>query len=271
VGESSSVLVDDAGQPVRLARPATRIVSLSPAFTELLFALGVGDRVVGRTRWGQDPPAAVSVPSVGDGLDPNVEAIVAQRPDLVIFYRSATNAESIAQLDRLNIATASLAVDGLDDLRRAARFLGRLLDSRAAADSLIHKFDTSLREVSVSEGGPSVRVLLLAWDEPAIVIGGSSFQSEIVRLAGGVNVFDDLEQPSATVGIEMIAARDPDVVLLTAGKSDPAFTKRPEWQVVRAVREGHFAVVDGTEFSHPSFRAAEAVRAMRRALEPFVP
>ena len=114
-----------------------------------------------------------------------------------------------------------------------------------------------------------MRVLLLAWDEPAIVVGGGSFQSEIVRLAGGTNVFDDLEQPSATVGIETIAARDPDVVLITAGNSDAAFTKRPEWQVVRAVRDGRFAVVDGTEFSHPSFRAAQAVRAMRLALQPF--
>jgi len=262
--------VDDAGHAVRLDQPAKRIVSLSPAFTELLFAIGAGRRVVGRTRWGQDPPAALAVPSVGDGLNPNVETIVAQRPDLVVFYRSAANAEAIAQLDRFHIATASLAMDGLDDLRRAARFLGRLTDTEAAADSVVRTFDDELRRATAPEPDRPVRVLLLAWDEPAIVIGGGSFQSEIVRLAGGTNVFGDLDQPSATVGIETIAARNPDVVLLTAGNSDAAFTKRPEWQVVRAVRNGRFAVVDGTEFAHPSFRAAEAVRAMRLALESFV-
>lgn len=267
--EASSAPVDDAGHPVRLTGPASRIVSLSPAFTELLFAIGAGDRVVGRTRWGQDPPAALAIPSVGEGLAPNVETIVARRPDLVVFYRSAANADAIAQLDRLGIATASLAMDGLDDLRRAARFLGRLTNAETAADSAIRAFDAELRAESAPrlDGRPSV--LLLAWDEPPIVIGGGSFQSEIVRLAGGRNVFADMAQPSAPVGIETIAARDPDVVLLTGGRTDSAFAERPEWQAVRAVRDEHFAVMGGTAFSHPSLRAADAVRSLRHILEPF--
>jgi iron complex transport system substrate-binding protein len=264
-------LVDDAGRAVRLDGPARRIVSLSPATTELLFALGVGDRVVGRTRYGQDPPAARAVPSVGEGLEPNVEVIVARRPDLVVFYHSPANARARTQLDRLGIATASVALDGLDDLRRAARFLGRLTGSLDAADSAVRAFDRALREAAVPPGDSAPSVLLLAWHEPPIVIGGASFQSEIVRLAGGRNVFEHLAQPSATVGIETIAARDPDVVLLTGGETDPGFARRPEWRVVPAVAEARFVAVEGTAFAHPSFRAADAVRALRRALEPYAP
>ncbi len=251
--------------------PAQRIVSLSPATTELLFALGAGDRVVGRTRWCQDPPEATRVPSVGDGLDPNVELILARRPDLVVFYHSPTNASAIERLDGLGIASVSLSLDGLADLRRAAGVLAQLTGDSARAHSLVDRFDRDLAEVVQPTRDARPSVLILTWDNPPIVIGGTSFLSEIVGLAGGRNVFDDLERPSATVSIETIAARDPDLVLITGGSSDAAFMKRPEWQTSAAVRHERFAVVAGTEFSHPSFRAARAVAALRAVLSEWTP
>src|SRR4029077_10476589 len=104
-------LPDDAGRAVTLAAPPRRVVSLSPSFTEILFALGAGDRVVGRTTWCDYPAAALSVPSVGDGLNPNVEAVAAQHPDLVVLYRSALDATAAAQLTRLGIPAALLRQD----------------------------------------------------------------------------------------------------------------------------------------------------------------
>src|SRR5881392_4502146 len=81
-------VTDDAGRRVTLAAPAQRIVSLLPSFTEILFAIGAGDRVVGRTQWCDYPPAALSIPSVGDGLPPNIEAVMARQPDLVVLYNA---------------------------------------------------------------------------------------------------------------------------------------------------------------------------------------
>jgi ABC-type hemin transport system substrate-binding protein len=101
--------------------PARRIVSLSPASTELLFALGAGDRVVGRTTWCDYPPEARRVPSVGDGLNPNLEAILALRPDLVVLYRSPLNQTAARRLGALGIAAPVLAQDRLEDLAQAAR------------------------------------------------------------------------------------------------------------------------------------------------------
>ncbi len=260
-------VIDDAGRAVRLERTARRIVSLSPSTTELLFAIGAGDRVVGRTRWCVDPPEARDVPSVGDGLDPNVEMIVARRPDLVVFYRSAMNAAAIEQLDRLGIATASVQLDGLADLSRAALLLGRLTGDSARADSLVQVFRRELAAVSIAPSDDAPTVLLLAWDNPPITIGAASFLSEIVGRAGARNVFGDIGQPSGGVSLEAIAARGPDVVLLTEGEERPAFAQRPEWQVVDAVREGRFILASGTEFAHPSFRAARAISALRAALD----
>src|SRR2546428_4353255 len=122
--DAGYTVTDDAGRTVALAQPARRIVSLSPAVTELLFALGVGDRVVGRTTWCDYPPLARLVPSVGDGLNPNLEAVAARRPDLVVLYRSPLNETAAAQLGRLGVPAAGLGQDRLRAGGRAPAALG---------------------------------------------------------------------------------------------------------------------------------------------------
>ena len=262
---SSGAVVDDAGRSVALDRPARRIVSLSPSTTELLFAIGAGDRVVGRTQWCEDPVEALAVPSVGDGLDPNVELIVTRRPDLVVFYHSGQNAAAIDKLSRMGIATVSIRLDRMDDVRRAAHLLGGLTGERARADSLAAALEADLVALRRSRTGEPTRVLLLAWDAPPIIIGGGSFLSELVHLAGGQNVFEDVPQASAPVSLEAIAARPADLLLLV-GEAEPSFLGRPEWQSVETVRENRYATVSGTEFSWPSFRSATAVRQLRELL-----
>ncbi len=247
------------------ARSPQRIVSLSPALTELVFALGAGERLVGRTRWGQDPPAAFDVPSVGDGLDPNIEVIVGRQPDLVLFYRSPSNSAAVDRINALGIATMTVPLDGLDELEATTRDIGEVLGRMQTADSLIADLHRRLvAETVTPRQRPSV--LMLAWDNPPIVIGASSFLSEIVDRAGGRNVFADQDRPSLTVSIEVIAARDPDVVLIV-GFETPAFADQSEWQTVPAVKARRFALVDGTEFAHPSFRAPNAIRKLREALQ----
>lgn len=243
-----------------------RIVSLSPGLTELIFELGAGDRLVGRTRWGNVPPEALEIPSVGDGINPSVEAIVERRPDLVVFYASASNESAIGRLRALGIETRSVPLDRLDDLARAARTLGDLLRARERADTLIADLKAEIRALRVRAAeGPSV--LILAWENPPIVIGGASFLSEIVELAGGRNVFHDLDRPSAEVSLETIAARAPDVLLVVGESQLRALAQRPEWRAIGAVRARRFVTVDGTEFAWPSFRTPEAIARLKAALE----
>lgn len=264
---ASPTVVDDAGRTVAVAIPATRVVSLSPATTELLFAIGAGTKVVGRTKWDVEPPAATSVPSVGDGMQPNVEAIVARRPDLVVAYPSTGNAGAVHQLEQLHIPTVEVGMNRLDDVPRVARLLGPIVAVGARADSLAARFNAGLDSARAARdsqpAGPSV--LLLSWTDPPIVIGAGSFQSELVALAGAHNAFADIAAPSSEVSIETIAARDPDLIVLT-GAGDTAWTHRPEWRAVRAVRERRFVRVTGNEFAWPSFRALDAVRELEIAL-----
>ena len=256
----------DTGAGVRLDAPARRIVSLSPALTELLFAIGAGDRLVGRTRWGTEPPEAAYVPSVGDGLNPNVEAIVARRPDLVVLYASASNSPAVRQLRSLDITVVTVRLDRLSELARAARLLGRLVGDSARADSLAAGLEAELSRLAAPLM-PMARVLIVAWHSPPIVIGAASFLSEIVELAGGRNVFADIDRPSFEVGLEEVVAREPDVVLVPDQSGTPALARRPEWQVVTAVREGRFVTLSGTEFSWPSFRAPRAIELLRAVLQ----
>src|SRR5712691_3122333 len=116
-------VTDDAGRVVALPAPARRVVSLAPSSTELLFALGAGEQAVGRSLWGRYPPAALAGPVVGDGLSPNLEAVAARQPDLVVLYRSPLNETAAAQLARIGIAAVVLKQDRVEDVARAARLL----------------------------------------------------------------------------------------------------------------------------------------------------
>jgi len=262
--------VDDAGDTLRLARPARRVVSLSPATTELVFALGAGGRLVGRTRWCDYPEAAAAVPDVGDGIPPNLEAVLAQRPDLVLLYRSPQNSDAARRLGEAGVGVLQLDFNRLEDVPRLARLLAPLLGRPASGDSLARVFAAELADASVPPGsgcgaGGCASVLLLAWDQPPIAIGQGSFQSEVLERAGARNLFGDLTVPSATVSIEAIVARDPDLVLVRDSGA-PAIAGRPEWQVVPAVRDRRFVRFGPPAFGRPSPRAPEIIRALRRAL-----
>jgi iron complex transport system substrate-binding protein len=261
-------LTDDAGRDIRLAAPARRVVSLAPSITELLFAIGAGGQVVGRTVYDQYPPAALQVPAVGDGLNPSVEAIVARHPDLVLLYRSAHTDAAAQQLERLGVPTIVVRHDGLADIARTARLLGRATGRDSAGQAVGRSLDSLLAQPL-----PPVRtrIAYVVWDSPPIVIGAGSFLDELARWAGAENVFHDLATPSATVSIETIVARDPDwiaVVRDRAGDVPPAWSRRPEWRAVRAVREGRFLLLPADLFGQPSARAPEAIATFGELLRP---
>lgn len=261
----AGTLVDDAGDTVRVASTARRVVSLIPATTELLFAIGAGSAVVGRTEWCDYPAAASRVPNLGDGINPNVEAVLASRPDLVILYNSAQNAGIASRLRSLGIASIRLNTDALSDVGRVGRILGRLTGHARGADSVAAVLDTALAHATAPAGTRRPRVLLLVWEQPPMTIGRGSFLNELVERAGGVNLFADVVSSAGTVSIEAVAARDPDIILTTAA-GPASFVERPEWQAVRAVRERRFLPITGSEFNRPSPRAAAAIRELARRL-----
>jgi iron complex transport system substrate-binding protein len=229
---------------------------------------------VGRTHFCDWPPVVRAVPDLGNGIGPNVEAVVATRPNLVVLYASAANRAAADRFAALGIATLVLKLDLASDLTRGARLIGQLAGASAAADSLVAAFDSSLGAVAArtaarSSGGRRPRLYVDAWASPPMTVGRGSFLTEVIRAAGADNVFEDLAASSATVSLEAIAARDPDVILIMATDTAhvPDLATRPGWRVVRAVREGRVVVVPWSLYGRPSPRlpAAAADLAARLA------
>jgi iron complex transport system substrate-binding protein len=230
--------LDDFGDSVRIGKIPARIVSLNPATTEILFTLGAGSRLIGRTKYDLWPDSARFIPALGDGIRPNVEVILGTRPDLVILYASEDNRPAAGRLRRAGVNTLSLKIDRISDFRRSTALLGEILGDPARAKVVTDSVHTSLNRVrSATAELRRPAVFWHIWDAPLITIGAGSFMNELVDIAGARNVYADIEGPSESISLEDVAKRDPDFIL--AGPIGASQIKNDSrWRIVRAAREG---------------------------------
>jgi iron complex transport system substrate-binding protein len=260
-------LLDDFRHEIP-APGARRVASLNPAMTELILALGAGDRLVGRTSWDTYSPRLRSVRDLGAGLRPNVEAVLETRPDLVILYASNDNAAAANRIRASGVPTLSIKLDRIAQFERAATLLGTALDAEERARFIVDSVQRTLDSVRTAVAGlPRPRVFWHVWDSPIITIGSGSFLHDLVEIAGGANVYGDVGGPSPQVELEDIAQRAPDVVL-----AGPAGARRirsdPRWQAIRAVRNNRVIVVDTLLVARPSVRLGEAAATLATLLHP---
>lgn len=261
--------LDDAGDPLPAPATRSRIVSLNPATTEILFALGAGDRVVGRTHWDGWPPEVLQVADLGDGIRPSVETVLSARPDLVLLYATGDNRDAARALRAAGIAVISLRIDLIAHFERATMILGDAVGAPDRARTVVDSVRATLDRVRVAMAASTSRptVFMLAWDAPLMTIGSGSFLSELVEIAGGRNVFADMDGPSPQVSFEEVLRRDPRFVLgrpETAGKLGTS----ERWRGLPAVREGRVLVMDTVIVGRPGVRLGEAAASIARLLHP---
>ena len=265
---SARVIRDDFGDTLALGSPPQRIVSLNPATTELFFALGAGARLVGRTHFDLYPAAAQAVPDLGNGMQPNVESVLGARPDLVVLYASNENRDAAARLRAAGVQTLTLRVDRIADFRRTVSTLGDVLGDSRTARVVVDSVDRTLARVrAATQGATRPATFWKAWDSPVIAIGGGSFLTELVEIAGGRNIYGDDPRPSLDVTIEDVVRRDPDIVL-GGPESARRMQANPAWRALRAVRDGRVLVVDTTLVGRPGVRLGEAAVSLARLLHP---
>ncbi|WP_373064052.1 ABC transporter substrate-binding protein [Gemmatimonas sp.] len=260
---------DDFGAPLPTdARFAARVVSLNPAATEAIFTIGADSLLVGRSRWDEYPKDVERIASLGDGIRPNIEAVLAARPTLVVLYATAENRAAADALARAGVRTIALRVDRIAQFYRMLTVLGRAMGADARAKIVTDSVHATLDRVkALTASRPRRRVVWPAWESPLLVIGGGSYIDELLSIAGADNVFHDMSAPSPPVSIEEIAKRDPDVVI--AGVTRAAtLTASPSWQAVRAVRERRFIVQDPAVTGRPSVVLGMAAVQLARALHP---
>ncbi|MBI2408026.1 MAG: ABC transporter substrate-binding protein [Gemmatimonadetes bacterium] len=265
-GVVGAPIIDDFGDTLRLRGPAQRVVSLNPVMSEAMFALRAESRLVGRSRWDAAPAEIVRVASVGDGLQPNVEAVLAARPDLVVLYAADANRAAAAAFRRAGVQTLTLRTDRIEDFARNLRALGVALGDSIAARTVADSVAASLAAVPPLAGAKPVSVYWHAWDAPVITIGAGSYLHELITRIGARNVFGDLAAPSPQVTLESVAQRNPDYVL-AGPQTAPKLRADPRWRTVAAVRAGRVLVFDTTLIGRPGVRMGEAARSLRALID----
>lgn len=259
---------DDFGTAIAVEAPARRIVSLNPTTTELLFAIGAGSHLVGRSQYDIFPDSAKLVPDVGPALRPNVEAVLGARPDLVLLYASEDNRAAYDRLRAAGVRVLAFKVDSIEEFKRVTVLLGRLSGDSASAQRSVDSVSATLDRVRAATAAlPHPTVFMHAWDKPIIAIGGGSFMSELLDIAGARNVYADLPGPSGTVTLEDVVRRNPDYVLASAATAKK-MRGSAEWRALPAVRDGRFFEYDLDLVTRPSIQLGAAAHALAIVIHP---
>ncbi len=262
--------------PSALSADAHRVISIVPATTEMLFAMGAGDRVIAIGSYDRYPPEAQRLPRVGALIDPNVEQILQMRPDLVVLYETQT--ELKRRLERAGIAYYSYVHKGLPDITETIRTLGTRVGVERAADALATNIERQLADIRQRvSASPRPRTLLVFGREPGSLrnidaSGGEGFLHDMLETAGGTDVLADIHRESVMMTTEMVLARAPEVIVEfrytneAINPSDAAAWNR--LSAVPAVRNHRVLQLRGDEFVVPGPRVAQAVKKLAAALHP---
>ncbi|MCX6676648.1 MAG: cobalamin-binding protein [Methanothrix sp.] len=219
---SAVTVTDDLGRAVSVAETPARIVSLSPSNTEILFALGLGDRVVGATKYCNYPPLmkeqkdSGKIEVVGGYADPDIERILTLHPDLVLAGQKHSNG-AVPLLDKEGIATFVVYPNNLSSIILSIEKIGKITGKEAEASELGSRMEARIRTASDKVSSlPKTRVLYIVWHDPVRTAGAGTFEDEIIEKAGGMNIFHDLSG-YAQVDPEAIAVRNPEVIIACSG------------------------------------------------------
>lgn len=264
-------LRDDFGNTITFDSTPKRIVSLNPTTTEILFAIGAGSRLVGRTHWDSWPDSARFVPDIGDALRPNIEAVLQTHPDLVILYASNDNRLAADRLRSAGIRTVTLRVDSIAQFRRATLLLGRIVGEVERATNVVDSVARTLDAVRAATASlPRTSVFYHTWDKPLITIGRNSFLNELVVIAGGRNVYEDVADVSPVVTLEDVVKRNPDALLVGAPVTAKSILASTQWQAVPAVRAKRVFAYDTNVVGRPSVTLGMAAVNIANLLHPGV-
>jgi iron complex transport system substrate-binding protein len=271
---------DAAGGSHAEVRAANRIISLVPAVTEMLYAIGAGERLVAVSSYDSFPPQVKQLPSVGALLDPNVERILSLKPDLVIVYGSQTDLKT--QLARAGIGVFDYRHAGLPDVTTTIRTLGERTGDVAKANAVADRIEQGLGAIRARVRGRDRPRTLLVFGRERLALrglyasGGIGFLNDMLEAAGGTNVFADVKLQAVQASTEQIIARRPYVILeiRAANSAFPSGDRDAELKVWRtvaavpAVRTGRVHFLFDDRIVIPGPRVVDGTEALARTLHP---
>jgi iron complex transport system substrate-binding protein len=252
-----------------------RIVSLAPSITEILFALGVGDRVVGVSTYCDYPPEAARIDRIGTFLDPNVEMILAKKPELVIGVPSPGNREPVEALQGLGVRTLVVDPERVTAILSAIRTVAQAVGAAEAGERLVQRIESDLDAVRRRlEGVPRRKVLMVVGRVPLIAVGEGTYQNELIQLAHGTNIAAASGEAWPHLSIEFVIREAPEVIIDTSMGSEEAREAdggKAFWRqfpTIPAVRQDEIHGYRDYQLLRPGPRVAQTLETMARYIHP---
>lgn len=260
---------DDHGQDIRRSHFSHRIISLSPSITELVYAAGAGDKLVGADLYSNYPDAVKSVPRIGDASNLDLERIVALKPDLVIAWRSGSGAMDIRRLERLGLNVAATEASSLEDVPRLLRMIGKWAGTSTQAESAAQVYENELRYIRDSYAGrEKIRVVQLIWRQPLMTVNGNHIISDIISICGGVNLFASAPTLTAVIGMENLLEAHPQAIVSSVSSQVDEREIRLESWIGGSAMEGSDVIFIHSDLIHRQTpRILQAVRKVCEGLE----
>ncbi len=261
---------DDAGQIITLAQPAQRVVSLAPHATELLFAAGGAERVVGVVAHSDFPAEAKRLPVVGDSRQIDIERLLALKPDLLVVWLHGSSARQLEQLQQLGIPLFYSEPHKLDEIPDAVVRLGQLLGTDAVAAKRAAQLRQTLSTLTARYARRStVRVFYQVWSKPLYTLNGRHIVSDAIRLCGGENIFDRLATTAPIVNIEAVLQANPEAIVAGSNlqKTETGLALWQDYPALLAVKNKNLFAIDADLLNRAGPRLIDGTAALCEKLD----
>jgi iron complex transport system substrate-binding protein len=244
--QAAITVSDDDGKLVTLPKPAQRVVALAPHVTELLFAAGGAEKIVGAVTYSDYPEAAKQIPRVGDNRQVDMERLLAMKPDLLVIWRHGSSERQIEQLRQLGIPMFHSEPKKLDQIADNLEKMGKLLGTEAAANTAARELRQKLSALRAQYGSrPPVRTFYQVWDKPLYTLNGEHIVSDALKACGGQNIFADQKVTAPVVSVESVLEADPEAIFGTAEKDYGGVNLWRPYKTLKATRQDNLFTIDG--------------------------
>lgn len=259
---------DDDGKQVTLQKPAQRVIAMAPHVTEMLFAAGGGDKIVGTVTYSDYPEAAKKLPKVGDNRQVDMERIASLKPDLIVIWMHGSSERQIDTLRKLGVPLFHSEPKKLADIPDNMQRLGQLLGTEAIADKASAEWRDKLAALTAQYAKrPPVRVFYQVWDKPLYTLSGNHIISDVMRVCGGENVFASLKITAPVVDVEGVLREDPEAVFATAEKNYGGVDLWRPYKNMKAVKHDNLFTLDGDLLNRSGPRLIQGTALLCEKLE----
>lgn len=265
-------IYDDLGRKIELQNPPERIVSLAPSITETLFFLGLGDKVVGVTKYCNYPPEAQSKTIIGGVIDPNYEIILSLKPDIVMMTVEGNTKESFNKLSDLGLKIFVTNPRNFEGVFKTILDIGKICKVETRAKFLVDSLRAELEKIKkINSGKYKPKVFVLLSLNPLMTAGKNTFINEIIENAGGINIGKNSKQNYPIFNREEILKLNPDIIILTESKigKDELLNLFPEWKHINAIKENKIFKIDPDILLRPSPRVVLATKIIAQLINKF--